>query len=230
MRTMRGMPKRPIPIIPGIPYHVTQRASHRQFILESDHAKAVFASLLAAWAVRERVIVHAFVLMNNHIHLGATETLEGGLRRMIGCATQAMSRWLNANSKANGPNWERRFYASPMDEVHALAAAAYIERNPVAAGIVRDAWDWRWSSAAYHVGRSSKPRLLTSSETVPGGMSCDEWARTLRGSSDEQVGAALHAAARCNSVLADQSWIDRIEQAIGRPIAPRPRGRPLQGK
>ena len=222
------MPRRRIPIVPGIPYHVTQRAAHREFILAGDDAKRLLASLLADWAIREGVIVDAFVIMDNHFHLSASTLDEGALERMIGNATQALSRWLNTQRGANGPNWEKRFFASVMDERHALAAAAYIERNPVAAGLVRDAWDWPWSSAAFHVGGCARPRLLTGGDGPPGGMSQVEWARTLRGASVEEVGAALHRASHSSSVLADKSWVERLEATLGRRISPRPRGRPRQ--
>ena len=224
------MPRRRVPIITGVPHHVTQRVSHREFLLRERQPKAMLAALLASWAKRERVIVHAFVLMNNHLHLSATETIAGGISRMVGYATQALSEWMNEQRGSRGPNWERRFYASPMDEAHALAAAAYIERNPVAAGLVADPCDWPWSSAAFHCGLCARPRLLTAPEDVPGGLSSVEWARLLRGASDEQVAKSLHAASSTNRVLADRSWIDRMEASLGLRLLSRPRGRPRTPK
>lgn len=38
-----------------------------------------------------------------------------------------------------------------MGEAHLMVAARYIENNPVAAGLVAHAADWRWSSARAHV-------------------------------------------------------------------------------
>jgi len=39
-----------------------------------------------------------------------------------------------------------------IDYSHLLAAVRYVENNPVAAGIVKYAWDYLWSGAAYRVG------------------------------------------------------------------------------
>ena len=89
----------------------------------------MLAALLASWAKRERVLVHAFVLMNNHIHLSATETVSGGISRMVGYATQALSEWLNEQRGSRGPNWEKRFYASPMDETAAQTTAHATANN-----------------------------------------------------------------------------------------------------
>ena len=41
-----------------------------------------------------------------------------------------------------------------LDEGHLLAAAAYVELNPVRAGIVKKAWVYPWPSASFPTGRS----------------------------------------------------------------------------
>ena len=47
-----------------------------------------------------------------------------------------------------------------MDEPYLLAAARYVELNPVRAGLVANAADWPWSSARAHLsGRDD--RLVT---------------------------------------------------------------------
>jgi|PlaIllAssembly_1097288.scaffolds.fasta_scaffold423665_2 putative transposase len=45
----------------------------------------------------------------------------------------------------------------PMSEHHLLAACRYIELNPVRVGLGKEAWSYKWSSAAAHIeGRSDK--------------------------------------------------------------------------
>jgi len=46
---------------------------------------------------------------------------------------------------------QERFASFVMQRRHTWAAARYIERNPVRAGLVERAWDWPWSSARAHV-------------------------------------------------------------------------------
>ena len=219
------MPRRSIPIIPGIPHHVTQRAAHGARILESDDAKSVLASLLAEWAERLGVVIDAFVIMNNHFHLSATPPDDSALAKLLGNATQALSRWLNTAAGDVGPNWQGPFYAAPMDELHAVVAARYIERNPVAAGLVDRAWDWHWSSAAFHVGLGSKPRLLNSAAR-PGGASASEWADALGAPLPTAMVDSIHGASSGKALLASDDWIRRVENTLGKRIRPRPRGRP----
>lgn len=223
---MRGMSRRRVPIVPGVPYHVTHRSAHQKFILEGNSPKRMLSSRLAEWAKRERVTIHAFALMDNHFHLTATECSAGSIERMVGRAAQEFSCWLNAENGTHGPNWEKRFYASPMDAAHAISAAAYIERNPVAAGLVKDAWSWHWSSAAFHVGLGPRPRLLIGGEHPPDGMSHHEWMCVLSRPVREELCGLLHSASYGSRVLADQDWVCATEAALGVRLRPPPIGRP----
>ncbi len=42
-----------------------------------------------------------------------------------------------------------------MDESYLLPAAAYVELNPVWAGMIKAAWDYPWSSVRAHLARES---------------------------------------------------------------------------
>ena len=49
----------------------------------------------------------------------------------------------------------------PMDKVWLLKAAVYVELNPVKSGMVKKAWDYRWSSVHAHlVGEDSRGIIL----------------------------------------------------------------------
>ena len=39
-------------------------------------------------------------------------------------------------------------------------------KTPVRAGIVRDAWEYSWSSAAYHAGKTDQDRLVESDDML----------------------------------------------------------------
>jgi putative transposase len=48
--------------------------------------------------------------------------------------------------------FQGRFKAPVLDEPYLWTVVAYVERNPVRARIVKQAEDYRWSSAAAHCG------------------------------------------------------------------------------
>jgi putative transposase len=93
--------------------------------------------------------------------------------------SDAMSRTLNtvhmryaqhANRKkrTTGHLWQGRFFSCVLDERHLLAAMRYVENNPVRAGIVEKAGDYRWSSAAGHIGRNEDPVVSKDCPVVKG--------------------------------------------------------------
>ena len=208
-----------------MPHHVTQRAAHGAHILRSDHAKAVLVDLLAMWAARTGVSVGGFALMNNHFHLCATPPNETALSRMVGRATAFFSRWLNTTRGTLGPNWQGCFYAAPMDPEHTIAALRYVERNPVAAGLVDFAQNWRWSSAAWHCGLGPRPKLL-SIDYRPDSMRGRSWTEALRKELDGDMRQRLSDSGYSSTPLGSEDWIGGVEAALGRPIRPRRRGRP----
>lgn len=76
---------------------------------------------------------------------------EDGLRRAIGEAHRRYTRRVNFREGWRGHLWQGRFASFVMDEPYLLAAARYIELNPVRAGLVTAPSDDRWSSARAHL-------------------------------------------------------------------------------
>ena len=104
-----------------------------------------------AEACRQRAVeVWSYCLMPNHIHLIAVPSSEEGLRLAIGETHQRYTRRINFREKWRGYLWQGRFASFVMDEAYLLAAARYVELNPVRARLVTSAADWPWSSARAH--------------------------------------------------------------------------------
>ena len=59
---------------------------------------------------------------------------------------QCFSQWFNRLHGRRGVLWEERFKSELVEDGHAARrVAAYIDLNPVRAGLARDPKDWRWS-------------------------------------------------------------------------------------
>jgi putative transposase len=113
--------------------------------------------LMAQWCGQRGVEVWAYCLMPNHVHLIAVPRSEDGLRRAIGEAHRRYTRRINFREKWRGYLWQGRFVSFVMDEPYLLAAARYVELNPVRAGLVTDAAEWPYSSARPHLsGRDDR--------------------------------------------------------------------------
>src|SRR5882672_11052106 len=89
--------------------------------------------------------------MPNHVHLILLPGDDDGLRAALGEAHRRYTRRVNMREGWRGYLWQGRFASVPMDEAYLLAAARYVELNPVRAKLARRARDWRWSSARAHL-------------------------------------------------------------------------------
>jgi hypothetical protein len=75
---------------------------------------------------------------------------------------QTFSRWYNKQNNRKGYFWGDRFKSVMLEEGNALLACqAYIELNPVRAGIVKLPEDYRWSSISYRLGRGNRDHFLS---------------------------------------------------------------------
>ena len=72
---------------------------------------------------------------------------------------QGFSRWFNRCNERRGYLWEERFKSVLVEDGHATCVvAAYIDLNPVRAGIVATPGDYRWSGFGEAVAGNRKAR------------------------------------------------------------------------
>ena len=70
---------------------------------------------------------------------------------------QCFTRWFNRTHQRSGTLWEERFKSVIVESgVAARTMAAYIDLNPVRAGMVKDPAEYRWSSYGEAVGGGAK--------------------------------------------------------------------------
>ena len=195
-------------VSPGTPHHITQRGNRRMetFFSARDYREYLF--LMAEWCNRCKVQIWAYCLMPNHVHLIAVPESEDGLRRAIGEAHRRYTRHVNFQKGWRGHLWQGRFSSYPMDEQHLIAAARYIEYNPVKAGIVKNPEDYRWSSARAHLQKEDdilvKSRPLT--EIVP------DWQGLLASGLSEKECDVMHRHERTGRPLGSETFVALIEK------------------
>ncbi|WP_458232225.1 REP-associated tyrosine transposase [Roseateles sp. P5_E8] len=147
------MARLPRLILPDQPHHVILRGNNRQAIFFSDLDREHLLATLAEAALQYRVAVHAYVLMDNHLHLLLTPPTADALSRMMQSLGRRYVGWFNARHQRSGTLWEGRFRAGLIEgERHLLACMRYIELNPVRAGLCTEPAQWPWSSATHHLG------------------------------------------------------------------------------
>jgi hypothetical protein len=98
--------------------------------------------------------------MTNHVHLIALPAREDSLSIFFRRVHGRYAQYYNACAGRSGHLWQNRFFACVLAPDHLWTALAYVERNPVRAGMVGRARDYPWSSAAAHITGHDEHDLL----------------------------------------------------------------------
>lgn len=137
---------------PGLPHHVTQRGNERKQVFFTDADRRFYLDLIADRAPLFGVQVWAWCLMIHHVHWVVVPAAPTALARLFGYAHGEYARYRNRLRRTVGHLWQARFFSCPLDDAHLWPALAYVERNPVRAGIVSAAEHYVWSSARARLG------------------------------------------------------------------------------
>jgi putative transposase len=152
----------------GYPHHVIQRGNNRLPIFTSVSNYQHLLGLLENNAKKFEVDVHAYVLMTNHFHLLATPQTDNGLPLLMQAVGRSYVRYFNDLQGRTGTLWEGRYRSTLIEtDRYLLACMAYIDLNPVRAGLVSEASDYAWSSHGFYTGARSE-RLITPHSLVWG--------------------------------------------------------------
>jgi putative transposase len=145
------MPRRDRCVLPEVPCHITQRGVDRRETFSSNEDYVTYLRLLRGNLRDAGVSVLAYCLMRNHVHLIALPAREDSLAILLRRVHGRYAQYYNARTDRTGHLWQNRYFACVLGERHLWAAMAYVEQNPVRAGIIGTAAAYPWSSAAAHI-------------------------------------------------------------------------------
>ena len=154
---------RPLRIeFPGAVYHVTARGDRREPIYRDDVDRSAQLQVIAHAMERFDAQVLAYCQMGNHFHL-VLHTRQGNLSRLMRHINGVYTQQCNRRHGLVGHLFQGRFKAILVDrDAYLMALCRYVERNPVAAGLVATADEWAWSSYRAHVCKAPTPPWLDS--------------------------------------------------------------------
>jgi putative transposase len=141
------MPRQPRFVIPDQPQHVIQRGNNRTrtFLDPSDYRD--YLDWMQDACVRHGTLVHAYVLMTNHVHLLMTPREDDGISAVMQSVGRHYVAYFNRKYRRTGTLWEGRYRATLIDtERYLLSCYRYVELNPVRAKLVADPGRYIWSS------------------------------------------------------------------------------------
>ncbi|MGC4394770.1 transposase [Hydrogenophaga sp. T2] len=215
----------------GHAHHVIQRGNNRQAIVLDDTDRQQLMDLVFEQARAHGVAVHAWALMDNHLHLLLTPSTADGVPRTMQAVGRAYVRRFNNRHGRSGTLWDGRYKSTLVqEEGYLLACMAHIELHPVREGLVSDPRDYAWSSHRHHIGQRVDRQLTPhpvywALGNTPFAREAAYGERVRAGLSAEQqraiADATLHGWA-----LGDAAFVQALQKHTERRVARSPRGRP----
>ena len=221
--------------LPGYPHHVIQRGNNRQAIFAKTADYQRLLDLLDDNARQFEVAIHAYVLMSNHFHLLVTPQSSDGLPQMMQAVGRRYVRYFNDSQQRSGTLWEGRYRSTLIQtDRYLLACMAYIDLNPVRAGLVAQAADYPWTSHGHYIGRQMD-KLVTPHPLV-WALGNTPFAREAAYAELVQAGvnpvhqSALTQAALSGWALGEPDFVADLQKRTQRRVAKGQAGRPQAGK
>ena len=219
------MPRRSRLVFAGVPYHVTQRGSHRQDVFFRDSDRTTYLDWLGEYCRRYAVKVLAYCLMSNHVHLVVVPSTADGLAKVFRPLHSRYAARVNKLKNWTGHLWQARYFSAALDEAYLHAATRYVERNPVRAGMVARAEDHRWSSAAAHCGELENPLLEDAREWFLDVRPGPGWSDWLLVQDDQAQIDAIRKNSEQGFPCGSEEFVRGLETCSGQVLRARPRGR-----
>lgn len=220
---MARVPRR---IFPGMPHHITQRGNRRGDVFFSDSDRSAYLDWLGLYCDHYGVQLLAYCLMTNHVHAVVVPGSETALELALRALHTRYALRVNRVRGWVGHVWQGRFFSAVLDEAYLRAAVRYVERNPVRAGMVGTAEDYRWSSAAAHCGLRRDALLADPRQWLPDVAPGAEWAAWLsQGDRPEQLEVIRNNVQR-TIPCGNEAFVRELERRAGCPLRPARRGRP----
>ena len=227
------MARQPRLTLPGYPHHVIQRGNNRQPIVLDDTDRKMLYSLWLEESLRHKVAVNAYVLLDNHFHMLLTPPSDQAMSLMMQSVGRTYVRYFNKRHNRSGTLWEGRYKSSLVDsEAYLLTCMAYIDLNPVRAGLAESAEAFNWSSYKHLSGQ--KIDKLVTPHALYWGLGNTPFAREaayaefVASGLSESIQKDLTESALKGRVVGRPDFLKSLEKTTRRQILPQKAGRPFK--
>ena len=208
--------------MPGFTHHITQHGNRKMDVFERSEDRLAYLRFLKQYADKHNLSIYAYCLMTDHIHRVAVPGDGEALGKALRDTHTVYAMYFNTRTQLTGHVWQGRFYSSPLDEQHLWAAVRYVERNPVKAGIVERAEQYRWSSAAAHCGLCAED--LLSADFPPTGV-VEDWSAWLAQPDEESVTDYVRRQTHTGRPCGSELFLTQLENLLNSKVRPGKPGR-----
>ena len=217
------MPRKIRFIIPHIPHHAIQRGNNCQDVFLDQRDRRCYLSILKESSTECNVLIGAYCLMTNHVHLLLYPTDEKGMIRFMKRLSQMYSQYFNHKYGRTGKLWENRYKLSLGDPERSWVIARYIERNPLRAKIVSKAENYPYSSAQNHL--CNIPDVFLTYDLLSGDYDGYREFFDQDTADDSRHLKEIEDAAQQGKALGNEDFINECAEIIGADLKVRRQGR-----
>ncbi|MHB1358539.1 MAG: transposase [Rhodocyclaceae bacterium] len=225
------MPRRARICLPNVPLHLIQRGNNRQVCFVANEDYRFYLDWLAEYAGNTGCLIHAYVLMTNHVHLLVSAERAAAAGEMMKALGQRYVQYVNRAYRRSGSLWEGRYRSCPTQaEGYLLACQRYIELNPVRAGMAEHPADYRWSS--YRCNAQGEADPLIRPHAIYEAFGDDPASRQaayrelFRYELEPKLVDEIRRATNGNFALGNTAFAEQVRAALGRRVTPGKSGRP----
>jgi putative transposase len=227
------MPRKPRFYQPDLPVHAFQRGHNKAPVFFNDEDYLVYLRYLKESAEASGCLIHAYVLMTNHVHLLITPDSSTAISTLFQGIGRHYVPYINKAYKRRGSLWEGRHKANLIDsDSYFLSCMRYIEMNPVRANIVDHPAKYRWSS--YVANAQGIDNVIIKSHEQYLAIASTPEARQLayRGlfdkNEDDKELDIIRTSLHSGTPLGNGDFKKMIETITGLNVGPNKPGRPLK--
>lgn len=167
-----------------------------------------------------------YCLMPNHWHLVLWPRQDGELAAFMQKLTITHARnWQEHFGRVGyGHLYQGRYKSFPIQsDEHFYQVVRYVERNPLRAGLVKRAEDWRWCSLWRRFNLAARKDALRSDWPVSRPSS---WLRHVNQPQTEAELVAIRRSVRRGQPFGGDRWVHTVARRLGLESTLRDRGRP----
>ena len=135
-------------------YHVVQRGNEKKNIFRNDEDKFKFLEIVSKAREKHGFLVHAYCLMDNHVHLLIADN-GNDISKIMKSINVSYVSYFNRIHQRCGHLFQDRFRSEIVkDDRYFLEVSRYIHNNPVKAKLVEKPGGFMWSSYNIYSGKA----------------------------------------------------------------------------
>ncbi|MCL2341968.1 MAG: transposase [Firmicutes bacterium] len=136
-------------------FHIIVQGINREYIFQTSEDIKKYLELIKIYKEDYNITIIAYCIMNNHAHILLHVDNNKKLFKFMHKINMIYAIYYNKKAKRVGYVFRDRYKSEPIyDEIYLLNCMLYIHMNPVAANLVANMIEYKYSSYHEYIGQS----------------------------------------------------------------------------